>query len=250
MVENNLYDLLKIGLTEGEAKVYLALHEIGSSTVGPIVKKSGVAYSNVYDILERLMEKGLVSYIIKEKTKHFQASPPHNLIDYLDKKEKQIGIQKKALKDTIPQLEKIQQGLPQQDAEIFVGQKGIRTAYKKLYSEMTPKDESLFFYIHDEEYAEQSDLFYYSAQGLFKNPKLNCKGVASENYRNTEYIKKAYYLDTRFVNFPIPGNIDIYQDKVLFIMWKLPITGILIHSKDLADSMRDYFWSVWNIAKK
>ena len=66
----------------------------------------------------------------------------------------------------------------------------------------------------------------------------------------TEYIKKAYYLDTRFVNFPIPGNIDIYQDKVLFIMWKLPITGILIHSKDLADSMRDYFWSVWNIAKK
>ena len=67
MVKNELYDLLKIGLTEGEAKVYIALTELGSSTVGPIVKKAKVAYSNVYDILNRLIEKGIVSFITKNK---------------------------------------------------------------------------------------------------------------------------------------------------------------------------------------
>jgi sugar-specific transcriptional regulator TrmB len=66
-------ELTKLGLTEGEAKVYLALLKLGSSTVGPIVKKSKVAYSNIYEVLERLISKGLVSFIKKEKTKYFQA---------------------------------------------------------------------------------------------------------------------------------------------------------------------------------
>ena len=51
-----MFNLLKIGLTEGEAKVYLALSELGSSTVGPIVKKSRVAYSNIYDILQQFVD--------------------------------------------------------------------------------------------------------------------------------------------------------------------------------------------------
>ena len=57
------------GLTDGEAKVYLALLELGSSTTGPIIHKSKIAKSIVYQILEKLMQKGLVSYVTKEKTK-------------------------------------------------------------------------------------------------------------------------------------------------------------------------------------
>ena len=61
--------LIRIGLTDGEAKTYLALLKTGSSSVGPIVKEAKVAYSNIYDILDRLLEKGLISFILKEKTK-------------------------------------------------------------------------------------------------------------------------------------------------------------------------------------
>ena len=60
--------LREAGLTEGEIKVYLALLELGSSTTGPIVDKSGISRSIIYQILEKLMEKGLVSFITKEKT--------------------------------------------------------------------------------------------------------------------------------------------------------------------------------------
>src|SRR3989344_470827 len=162
MPDNDIQDLLKIGLTEGESKVYLALIELGSSTVGPIVKKSGVAYSNIYDILQRLMEKGLVSYIIKNKTKHFQAVSPANLLDYLEKKEEEINNQKKLLKNFLPRLEELQKLKPEQDAEIFIGIKGLKSAYEKLLKGATKTDEDLFFYIHEEEYAEESDLFYFS----------------------------------------------------------------------------------------
>jgi len=61
--------LKQIGLTDGEARAYFALLEIGPSTVGPIVARSNIAYSRIYEVLNRLIEKGLVSFVSKEKTK-------------------------------------------------------------------------------------------------------------------------------------------------------------------------------------
>jgi len=56
--------LQRVGLTPGEAKIYLALLELGQSTTGPIVNKSKVSTSKTYKILERLENKGLVSHRI------------------------------------------------------------------------------------------------------------------------------------------------------------------------------------------
>ena len=86
--KQQVYELVKIGLTEGEAKVYLSLTELGSSTAGSLVKTAAVAHSNIYLILDRLMKKGIVIYTIKSKTKYFQAVSPDNLLGYLEKKER------------------------------------------------------------------------------------------------------------------------------------------------------------------
>ena len=40
-------ELQSLGLTEGEAKAYVALLGLGSSTVGPIAKKSSILYSAI-----------------------------------------------------------------------------------------------------------------------------------------------------------------------------------------------------------
>ena len=243
----NVHDLLKIGLTEGEAKVYLALSKLGSSTVGPIVKESKVAYSNIYDILHRLIEKGIVSFIIKQKTKYFQAASPNNLIDYLDKKELALKQEKQALQKILPDLEKLQESSQSQEAEIFLGTKGLKTAYEKMFKKLGKKDEALFFYIHKEEYAERANLFYSSAADIVKGVKN--KGICNKEYKKSWFSKIAKHLTIKYVNFPIPGNIDIIKDYVLITSWHPSITGILIHSKSIADLMRDYFYEVWKIAK-
>ena len=68
-------DILKdIGLTDGEIKVYSALLGIGESTTGPIVDNSRVSVSKVYNILNRLAQKGLVSHIVRGETKYFRAA--------------------------------------------------------------------------------------------------------------------------------------------------------------------------------
>ncbi|MFA6398795.1 MAG: helix-turn-helix domain-containing protein, partial [archaeon] len=68
--------LEKIGLSKGEIKVFLALNRLGESTVGKIVSESEVSKSKVYDILEKLIRKGLAGYIVREDTKYFFVNNP------------------------------------------------------------------------------------------------------------------------------------------------------------------------------
>jgi len=248
MVNHEMFNLLKIGLTEGEAKVYLALSELGSSSVGPIVKKSGVAYSNIYDILHRLIEKGIVSFIIKNKTKYFQAASPSNLIQYLDKKQEQITKEKEALKKVLPELEKLQEIKPKQEAEIFIGTKGLRTAYEKLCRNLSKQDEVLFFNIYNEKYSEEMDLFYNSIVELVNGIKN--RGICNKEYKKSWFVKKSRHLTMRFTDLPLPGNIDIINDKILLVSWDKTIFSVLIHSQSLADNLRNYFNEMWTKADK
>src|SRR3989344_7655569 len=97
----NIEILRKIGLTDNEISVYLALLEIGSSTTGEIIKKSGLHSSRVYECLEKLQAKGLVSYVIKANRKHFEATNPKRLADYLEDKQKQIEDEKEEVQKII-----------------------------------------------------------------------------------------------------------------------------------------------------
>ena len=62
-------NLTKLGLTNGEARVYLSMIQIGPSKVGKIVELSRVSYSKIYGVLDRLILKGLAFRKSKIKIK-------------------------------------------------------------------------------------------------------------------------------------------------------------------------------------
>ena len=137
-------ELVELGLTNGEAKVYLSLLKLGLSKVGSIVKDCRVSYSKVYDVLERLILKGLVSYVLIGNIKHFNAVEPYRLQDYIQKKEEQIKLQKDKASKIIPDLVSIvnkrrrknkdsilkSAAIERNHTEIFKGDQGLRTAYE------------------------------------------------------------------------------------------------------------------------
>ena len=97
--------LEKLGLTKGEIKVYLALNKLSESTVGPIGKESKVSKSKIYDILDKLIEKGLVGYVVKSGTKYFLANDPHLILEYIERKENELDKTKKeVVTEVLPQL--------------------------------------------------------------------------------------------------------------------------------------------------
>ena len=78
--------LKKFGLSEKEGEVYLSCLELGEATASDISIKSNLPRTLVYDILERLIDLGLVSYNLKAKKKHFIAAEPRELLRILKEK--------------------------------------------------------------------------------------------------------------------------------------------------------------------
>ena len=89
--------LEEIGLTKGEIKVYLTLLKLGETTTGKIIEKAQISGGKIYVILDKLIKKGLASYIIKEKTKHFSAANPNKILEYINKKEKSLESKRKEI---------------------------------------------------------------------------------------------------------------------------------------------------------
>ena len=78
--------LKELGLSQSEIRVYLALLELGDSTRSDIVNKSGIAGSKVYDILEKLKDKGLISIYDQNKVRHFKPINPKQILNYVEEK--------------------------------------------------------------------------------------------------------------------------------------------------------------------
>ena len=83
--------LEKIGLTKNESIVYLTLVKSGSIKTAEILKKSGLNSGRIYDTLESLKHKGLVSESSINGVKHFTASPPDQLKDYFQQRLNQLN---------------------------------------------------------------------------------------------------------------------------------------------------------------
>ena len=244
-------ELKQIGLTEGEAKAYLALLKIGSSSAGKIVKESGVSYSKIYEVLGRLLEKGIISYNIKQKTKYFQAIEPERLLDFLNKKEIELKENKRLLGKIIPELQNLKDKKDLQESEIFTGINGIKTAYEILLKDADYKNPLLYFYIYDQRYVSTLDLFYSQLFHYFRKLNIKLRGISTIDFKNSKYYSKPPgFVDLRFIDFPLPSTIDLYKDKILQTIWGENPTGILINSKEVADNYRRYFNEVWKVAKK
>jgi sugar-specific transcriptional regulator TrmB len=243
-----LDDLISIGLTSGEARVFLTLLKLGSAKVGQIVRHSNVSYSKVYDVLDRLSSKGLVSHIILGNVKYFNAVEPYRLEEYIKNKEQEVHKQLETANKVIPELDKIADKNRQNDmAEIFIGDRGIKTAYEILLRDATSKDILYYFYPFEGYHPIASP--FYSRLYLFqKQKKVQQRGIATLDFKQSKhYAEIAKGVKMKFVDFPLPATMDIFKDKLLIISWE-NVTGILISSKEIAGHFRNYFDSIWKLA--
>ncbi|MEK6887843.1 MAG: helix-turn-helix domain-containing protein, partial [Candidatus Aenigmatarchaeota archaeon] len=120
--------LEKVGLSKAEAKLYISLTKLGSSSTGSIIKETGLRKSTVYECLNRLLEKGVVSYIVKNNIKFFEATDPDRLVDFIDDRKRELEENKSDIKKILPQLKSLRNPLkPHAEAHVFLGVEGFKT---------------------------------------------------------------------------------------------------------------------------
>jgi sugar-specific transcriptional regulator TrmB len=233
--------LEEIGLTPAEIKVYLALLEGGASTAGKILEKAGIQNSVFHFCVNKLIEKGLVSYIKKGKARIYQAASPENFLVYLKDKEKKI-------QEILPEL-KARQAFAKEheDVELFEGLNGVISMLNKMIENTKKGDEYMFFAVDVDTKNEEVQNFYKRYDTKRKEKGLITKGIAPKKMRHL--FEKRTYLKMRYSNLPIPSNSAICNDRMCIILWGEKPKGVLIQSKQIVAKQKEFFNAFWKMIK-
>ena len=244
--------LENIGLTKNEIKIYLALLELGLTTTGAIIKKTRIHTSKVYDGLERLSEKGLVTYIVKANTKHFKAVSPDRLLDFLEVKKKNLEQQEKEVKEILPELKLKQQFVGDStEAEVFKGWKGMETVYKMLRETLPKGNLNLVFGASKGEDGEYVRRFFNRHLKLLAKKGIKQRIIYNEDARGNieEQAKHSRLFKVKYLENTTPAEINIWADKTMIVILRKNPTVILVSDQKVADSFRQYFNVMWRLAK-
>ena len=240
--------LEEIGLTKAEIKVYLALLELGESTTGPLVDKSGASSSKIYEVLEKLLQKGLVSFVIKSGMKYFAASEPSRLLDYLKEKESLLLQQEQELQKMLPELElKKKLSEYKSEATIYKGMKGLETAFKDVFATLKKGDTNYVFVVG--ELDEPMNNFFRQQYELRAQAGIKTKTIFSESGRKYyESRKNIPLFEGKVIGTTTsPATVNIYGSKVNIRMGTSKnVICVVIDNKDLARTFLEQFTVLWN----
>ncbi|MBU0907352.1 MAG: hypothetical protein KKD18_05070 [Nanoarchaeota archaeon] len=244
--------LKSIGLTEGEIKIYLALLELGSSSIGKIIQKSKVSGSKTYEVLDRLAHKGLISHLIKNNVKYFEASSPERILDYLEEKQDQIEAEKQDIQNIIPELILKQKHAKKAEAKIFSGWEGIKTANEDIIQTLSKGEEWLSMGLTQQ--PESWEIHFTNRQKIRAHKGIIHKHLLNIKYKELYQKRKSLpFTQFRFLpkEFEMPTSTEIYANKVLiFILLQENPLAIMIENQHVAESFRKYFEHMWRTARK
>ncbi len=237
--------LKKLGLTENEASVYLALLERGSTNAGAIIKETKLHRNIVYDNLDRLIEKGLVSFVIIRNIKHFQATSSSELKEYIEKQKQEVLEREKIANEIIPEINRVRENpVIKQEATIFKGVKGVKT----ILDESTKIKTELLVFGTGWGAKEILKEYYEQWHLKLRQNKVKSRILLPMDKRGS-FMKPftAKYLPASNI---MPSTIAVYGNNVLNVIWDKEPLAILIVSEKASESYRAYFNLLWKIAKR
>ena len=236
------------GLAGNEAKVYIALLDLGTALAGEITKKSGVNRTNVYDALDKLIEKGLVSFVIKANRKYFEATSPDRIIEFLGEKEDELKNKKKMINSIMPEIElKRKLGREPQEATIYKGKKGM----KSVAEDILRTGKELLVFRAEGNFMEKFKHYAIKWHEKRRKLKIPIRIIYNERIRKNKLKIKSPLLKMKFNSTmdETPATTWIYGDKIAIIVWSEQPICTLIRSRDVAKSYKQFFEVLWKSSR-
>lgn len=246
-----LTELIKLGLSEKEAKIYLAALELGAETAQEIAKKAGVNRATTYVILQGLIKKGLASTFTKGKKTFFAAAPPEQLDHLLRKQEEDIFERRRDLETMIPHLRalfNLADGKPK--VRFYEGYDGIRAMMQEVtralphgatLSEFLALDEALAAF---PDYSTLTSFHLVkrdlAARVIYTHQDGPQKGMDDPDaHRRAEFLPRDQY--------PFEASILLVPgvDWVVISTYRRGYTGIIIENPELFRTIESIFTFVW-----
>jgi len=229
----------QVGLTDNESEVYYILLQLKEGSASEIAAKTRISRPHVYDSLNKLLEKGICSYNIRNNKKHFKSLDPNKLIDRLKEREKN-------LQAVMPELINLFKSAKEKPTvEVLEGGEGIKTILNEIIK--TEKEMLAFNTLGKEFYKYVPDFFI----ERYLNERLK-KHIKSRQF----YTEGAQIINHPMVTYKkIPREYSqvtlfVYGNNVVMFILVDPIMVIRIKSKEVARLYRNQFELLWKLAKK
>ena len=235
--------LTHLGFSEKEARIYVACLEVGEGTVMKLSRKSGITRGSTYDILEEMLDKGYVSKVHKDKHMVFSPVNPEILRKRYEERLRHFEL-------AMPEFIGLYNKQSRPKVRYFEGIEGI----KRVYEDTLTASTDILNYANSQairNYWRDYDAEYVRTRA---QKKIFLKGVApsDEFGRKVKREDRDSYRETRLLpenEFRFTNEINIYDNKVAITSFSNELIGIIIESKEIADTQRDIFKMAWAFAK-
>ncbi len=239
-----------LGLSPNEGKIYQTLVEKGESSISAIAISAQIHRRNAYDAINRLIDKGLCFEIFSSKENKYNAVDPDKLLELYSEKEQK-------LKTILPELKKrfIQRIAPE-EAYIYRGLEGQKNIWRDV---LRVGKESYFIGAKGGWYDPRLETARKAFFAEAKRKKIKFIQLFDYEVKNLKDFAKNYEGDLQYRFLPkeysTTSGIHVFGDYVMtytgLTLKRLDenVVFFVIHSKNLAESYRTWFWYMWEQSK-
>lgn len=239
--------LQELGLSPNEARIYEALLELGESSVSSITTHTNIHRRNVYDAINRLVEKGFIVPVIDSKERRYVPVEPNKFLELVEEK-------KNKLQQALPNMQALfERKRVEEGVYIYKGLEGNRNVLrdmlnvgKTVYTIGAKKGWSNPLSLPTSEgfirEAKRKNMEFYA---LFDSTD---KKDVIENIKITKQNFKYRFLPEEYST---QTAIDIYGDRIAIFTGQTldtleNMTIFMMISQKLADSYRQWFQFMWD----
>lgn len=134
--------LLQLKLSSKEVAVFLSLVKLGKTTAAAVARDSGITRTHIYDLVQGLIEKGLVSELEEKKIKVYEAAEYNGLLAFVSRQQKELQSAEKQLVQLASEFNALQVGAKQKTrVRFFDGVEGVKNIYEEIRRDFNKQTE-------------------------------------------------------------------------------------------------------------
>lgn len=234
--------LTRLGLTETEARVYLAMLKLGPETVQHIAREAHISRTAAYEIISVLQKKGLASTYTQGKRKNFVAEDPEKLEGYFEQRLRDAQLELGSLHRIIPELRVLNHGNDKPRVRFYTGEEAVRALFRDLAA--SAAKELLEFTNIDVVYNTVDPKVLIEAREVADFDQIKTKVLHRGALRNPSPKVQYAELETHVLDFN--GDIWIYGNRIAFVQFVTQAEVVIIDNQLFADTMRAMFMAIWD----
>lgn len=243
--------LQKLGLNPKEAAVYLASMELGiASPVSTIAKKANINRTTTYDILDQLVQKGVVISQTKRGGRYYEALPPAKLIAYLKEQSEKYARLANEADQLLPELNTHYRLSSRPRVYFYEGDEGLI----RVYEETLTSSEEILAYASDQANQDAIPWYfpkYYQRRAAKKIPIRalfpDTKKDRERHSLDSQELRQSRILPKDKLDFT--PEINFFDNKMMIADWKEKL-GIIIESPEIVKVFKQTFELAWEASEK